>query len=77
VAKNSNSKVLRLAAAKRVGVWVEGASARYSGDMGLMMEGRIQVNLQGRRFSNEHQDYSEQALSVLALGHLAGCNGGA
>ena len=32
----------------------------------LMMEGGIQVNLQGGRFSNEHQGYSEQAVAVLA-----------
>lgn len=31
----------------------------------LMMEGGIQVNVQGRRFSNEHRGYSEQALDVL------------
>ena len=31
----------------------------------LMMEGGIQVNSQGRRFSNEHRGYSEQALDVL------------
>ena len=33
---------------------------------GLMMEGGIQVNLDGQRFSNEHQGYSEQAVAVLA-----------
>ena len=33
---------------------------------GLMMEGGIQVNLDGKRFSNEHQGYSEQAVAVLA-----------
>jgi len=32
----------------------------------LMMEGGIQINLNGRRFSNEHQGYSEQAVAVLA-----------
>lgn len=32
----------------------------------LMMEGGIQVNLDGQRFSNEHQGYSEQAVAVLA-----------
>lgn len=32
----------------------------------LMMEGGIQVNAEGRRFSNEHQGYSEQAVRVLA-----------
>jgi fumarate reductase flavoprotein subunit len=32
----------------------------------LMMEGGIQVNLEGRRFSNEHLGYSEQAVAVLA-----------
>ena len=31
----------------------------------LMMEGGIQVNAEGRRFSNEHLGYSEQALAVL------------
>lgn len=31
----------------------------------LMMEGGIQVNLMGERFSNEHQGYSEQAVEVL------------
>lgn len=32
----------------------------------LMMEGGIQVNGQGRRFSNEHEGYSEQSERVLA-----------
>jgi fumarate reductase flavoprotein subunit len=32
----------------------------------LMMEGGIQVNAAGRRFSNEHQGYSEQSVAVLA-----------
>ena len=32
----------------------------------LMMEGGIQVNTDGKRFSNEHQGYSEQARVVLA-----------
>ena len=32
----------------------------------LMMEGGIQVNAHGRRFSNEHEGYSEQAVAVLA-----------
>ena len=31
----------------------------------LMMEGGIQVNADGRRFSNEHAGYSEQAVAVL------------
>ncbi|WP_420406014.1 FAD-dependent oxidoreductase [Nisaea sp.] len=31
----------------------------------LMMEGGIQVNLNGERFANEHQGYSEQAVDVL------------
>jgi len=31
----------------------------------LMMAGGIQVNLEGRRFSDEHQGYSEQAVAVL------------
>ena len=33
----------------------------------LMMEGGVQVNASGLRFSNEHLGYSEQAESVLAL----------
>jgi fumarate reductase flavoprotein subunit len=32
----------------------------------LMTEGGIQVNADGRRFSNEHSGYSEQAVRVLA-----------
>jgi fumarate reductase flavoprotein subunit len=32
----------------------------------LMMEGGIQVNAEGKRFSNEHQGYSEQSVAVLA-----------
>ncbi|MGC6453116.1 MAG: FAD-dependent oxidoreductase [Candidatus Puniceispirillaceae bacterium] len=32
----------------------------------LMMEGGVQINLDGERFSNEHQGYSEQAVAVLA-----------
>lgn len=32
----------------------------------VMMEGGIQVNAHGLRFSNEHQGYSEQAVAVLA-----------
>lgn len=32
----------------------------------LMMEGGIQVNAAGARFSNEHQGYSEQSVAVLA-----------
>ncbi|MEO7404703.1 MAG: FAD-binding protein, partial [Burkholderiales bacterium] len=32
----------------------------------VMMEGGIQINNRGERFSNEHQGYSEQAVSVLA-----------
>ena len=31
----------------------------------LMMEGGIQINARGERFSNEHQGYSEQAVAVL------------
>ncbi|MDH3741648.1 MAG: FAD-dependent oxidoreductase [Hyphomicrobiales bacterium] len=31
----------------------------------LMMEGGIQVNRSGKRFSNEHEGYSEQAVHVL------------
>jgi len=32
----------------------------------LMMEGGFQVNMRGRRFSNEHGGYSEQAMHVIA-----------
>jgi fumarate reductase flavoprotein subunit len=32
----------------------------------LMMEGGIQVNAGGKRFSNEHRGYSEQSVAVLA-----------
>jgi len=32
----------------------------------LMMEGGFQVNAAGRRFSNEHRGYSEQAVDVVA-----------
>src|SRR6185436_1293399 len=32
----------------------------------LMMEGGIQVNTAGKRFSNEHHGYSEQSVAVLA-----------
>lgn len=32
----------------------------------LMMEGGFQVNANGRRFSNEHDGYSEQAMRVIA-----------
>ena len=32
----------------------------------LMMEGGIQVNAEGKRFSNEHHGYSEQARVVMA-----------
>ena len=32
----------------------------------VMMEGGIQVNVEGRRFSNEHEGYSEQSVKVLA-----------
>lgn len=40
----------------------------------LMMEGGIQVNAHGRRFSNEHLGYSEQCLPVLAQpGRFAWC----
>ncbi len=31
----------------------------------LMMEGAIQINAEGKRFSNEHGGYSEQAVKVL------------
>jgi len=31
----------------------------------LMMEGAVQVNAEGARFSNEHQGYSEQSVRVL------------
>jgi len=40
----------------------------------LMMEGGIQVNTGGRRFSNEHDGYSEQSVAVLAQpGAVAWC----
>jgi len=40
----------------------------------LMVEGGIQVNAEGRRFSNEHLGYSEQCLPVLQQpGRLAWC----
>ena len=40
----------------------------------LMMEGGIQVNAHGERFSNEHLGYSEQCLPVLAQpGGVAWC----
>jgi fumarate reductase flavoprotein subunit len=40
----------------------------------LIMEGGIQVNADGRRFSNEHAGYSEQCLPVLAQpGGFAWC----
>lgn len=40
----------------------------------LMMEGGIQVNAQGARFSDEHQGYSEQCLPVLRQpGGVAWC----
>jgi fumarate reductase flavoprotein subunit len=32
----------------------------------LMMEGGIQINADGERFSNEHRGYSEQSVAVLA-----------
>lgn len=32
----------------------------------LMMEGGIQINLEGKRFSNEHEGYSEQGRKVMA-----------
>ena len=38
----------------------------------LMMEGGIQINTDGLRFSNEHSGYSEQAVSVLEqVGQIA------
>ncbi len=38
----------------------------------LMMEGGIQVNADGKRFSNEHKGYSEQSVNVLGQpGHAA------
>lgn len=41
---------------------------------GLMMGGGVQVNALGRRFSNEHRGYSEQAALVLAQpGGVAWC----
>ena len=40
----------------------------------LMMEGGIQVNTSGQRFSNEHDGYSEQSVAVLAQpGAVAWC----
>ena len=40
----------------------------------LMIEGGIQVNSEGRRFSNEHEGYSEQCLPVLRQpGGVAWC----
>ena len=32
----------------------------------LMAEGGIQVNSTGKRFTNEHEEYSEQAVRVIA-----------
>lgn len=32
----------------------------------IMMQGGIQLNTEGRRFSNEHEGYSEQSVKVLA-----------
>ena len=32
----------------------------------IMMQGGIQLNIEGRRFSNEHEGYSEQSVKVLA-----------
>jgi fumarate reductase flavoprotein subunit len=32
----------------------------------LIMEGGVQVNAEGQRFSNEHEGYSEQAVKVLS-----------
>ena len=40
----------------------------------LMMEGGIQVNLDGQRFSNEHAGYSEQAVNVIAQTDRAAFN---
>ena len=31
-----------------------------------MMQGGLQINCDGKRFSNEHQGYSEQARRVIA-----------
>ena len=40
----------------------------------LMMEGGIQVNREGKRFSNEHQGYSEQAAKLLGQpDHIGVC----
>lgn len=40
----------------------------------LMVEGGFQVNSNGKRFSNEHQGYSEQSIPVLAQpGSIAWC----
>jgi fumarate reductase flavoprotein subunit len=35
----------------------------------LIMEGGIQVNTEGKRFSNEAAGYSEQAANVIAQPH--------
>ena len=40
----------------------------------LMMEGGIQINANGERFSNEHDGYSEQAVRVLAQPHAVAWN---
>ena len=46
------------------GTWFGGASARGANIL-LMMEGGIQINTAGERFSNEHDGYSEQAERVI------------
>ncbi len=40
----------------------------------LMTEGGIQVNSDGKRFTNEHEGYSEQAVRVLAQKHSLAWN---
>ena len=40
----------------------------------LMTEGGIQVNSDGKRFTNEHEGYSEQAVRVLAQKHSSAWN---
>ena len=40
----------------------------------LMMEGGIQVNARGERFSNEHEGYSEQCVSVLSQPGQVACD---
>jgi fumarate reductase flavoprotein subunit len=77
------SQGLAISWGKRIGARLEDLSG-YQGHAGLaaghgipilwptIMEGGIQVNIEGRRFSNEARGYSEQAATVLAQPkHLA------